>query len=656
MIYNDPLIGRKVKDFEIVERIGQGGMAVVYRAHQTSVNRDVALKIIDVSHADDPNAFRQRFAQEAKLVASLEHIHILPVYDYGILDDRAFLAMRYLRGGSIQELLYDGGLPIEHAADLFKQFASGLTYAHRKGVIHRDLKPSNVMLDDAGNAYLTDFGLAKIAGDSLEITRDKNIVGTPSYMSPEQLRGEKLTPRSDIYSLGVVLFRILTCQLPYESTSTEVVSIIYQILEKDPVRPSLVRSDIPQSVEQVILKALSKKPQDRYDTPDAMAKALNYALGRGSSSDYPVVPRPSSTSISIQLPSSAEVKRYRWPFTAILLTIAVVIIGLVIYFGDEEKEVNSSTLTAPTVLVGESALSSEIIPTELEIQRAQRYLGDSFIGYMACNQDSEYHATYAREVRDLATRYGLALRIYDGKSDPYEQTLTIERARADGAIALIVCPLDEKLLDPVLTSAKEDGIRLVIGHNEVDSYGGVKLGGDNYLLGYNPGLYAGEIVRDELDGKANVLVLDFPDLVDIVVRATGMEEGLLENAPDAQIVGHYKGGTREFAQESIAQAIADGVEFDVILSINDAGTFGAINALEAAGIPDDAVMIFSVDAETLAREYIQEGHYIRASVETGRRESAEASVNAMVKLLAGATIPEIIRTEPGQLITQDTVG
>src|SRR5688572_22875672 len=202
------LAGRQIDDFVVQERIGRGGMSVVYSAFQPSVNRQVALKIITVNaEAGEQDEFRRRFAQEAELVASLEHIHILPVYDYGIVNDEiAYIAMRLLRGGSLSSLIKDGSLPVDRVADLFTQVARGVAYAHRKGVIHRDIKPSNILLDDDNNAYVTDFGLAKLVGDTMDITRSGKIVGTPAYMAPEQLRGDVIDHRADIYSLGVVLY------------------------------------------------------------------------------------------------------------------------------------------------------------------------------------------------------------------------------------------------------------------------------------------------------------------------------------------------------------------------------------------------------------------------------------------------------------------
>ncbi|HRF97667.1 MAG TPA: serine/threonine-protein kinase, partial [Aggregatilineales bacterium] len=256
------LINKQVGGFTVLDRIGRGGMATVYRAHQSAMNRDVALKVIEVDDLlERGTEFRNRFAQEAAVVASLEHIHVLPVYDYGIHENVLYLAMRLLRGGTLSEIMNKGRIPISRSVELFSQVARGLAYAHSKGVVHRDLKPSNIMLDDAGNAHLTDFGLAKWIHGTENITRTGNIVGTPAYMSPEQLRGDGVDHRSDIYSMGIILYQMLTGKPPFDSPSSNVVSIIYQHLEKMPEAPSVHNPEITPETEAVILKAIAKNPE-----------------------------------------------------------------------------------------------------------------------------------------------------------------------------------------------------------------------------------------------------------------------------------------------------------------------------------------------------------------------------------------------------------
>jgi len=654
-------IGRQIGDFRIEERIGEGAMATVYRAYQASVNRYVALKLIRLDenqgHGDE---FRQRFAREAEMIARLEHIHILPVYSYGIQDNVAYLAMRWLRGGTLSDLMRQGLSPLEQVGRLFEQIASGLGYAHSQGVIHRDLKPSNIMLDDAGNAYLTDFGLAKLVEGSADLTKSGNIVGTPAYMSPEQLRDEPLDRRTDVYSLGVILYQMVTGRLPFDVASSDIISVIYQHLEKPPPPPRAIDPNIPPEVEAIILRALSKNREDRFESAEEMAEALNAALGRGSTASRPALraqPRRSN----------------RWRSIMTGAAILALLVGLALVTQQAQTEVavgmtetalrwtptptpTPTALPDATVLVGEKGTADDAIPSQAEIAAAQQRLGDDgFIAFITCTQDSEWHSTQAREMRDLAMSYGLRLTVYDSQADSYRQLTLIERARAEGAAAMILCPLDTELLVPSLTSIQEAHFPLVIAASGLPGYVGVRVEGDEHLMGLKPGQAAGQVIAEEWSGQANVIILDYPSLPALVTRANGLEEGLLEYAPNAHIIGRYLGATRENARASVQQLIEDGVDFNVILSINDAGSFGAIDALAAAGMAPDSVMIFSVDAEELARQYIRDGYYMRGTVALDRKSFSDAMVNSMVRLLAGATMPEVILVPPGDVLTHETL-
>ncbi len=649
----DDLVGKQIGEFHIEARIGRGGMASVYRAYQPSMNRQVALKVIPYDETDGKDEFRRRFAQEAEVVARLEHIHILPVYAYGVAEGRAYLAMRLLSGGSLSDLLTDGALPLDNAAEIFGQIARGLSYAHSKGIIHRDLKPSNILLDDAGNAYLTDFGLAKWIVNAPELTKTGNIVGTPAYMSPEQLRGEVVDHRADIYSMGIILYHMVVGRPPFEISSSDIVSLIYQHLEKIPPAPSEINPEIPQAVEVVIMRALEKNPDLRYNDVRQMADDLDRALGRkvGSTFGTPSpMPRFNPSAPSTKPLTKPSVKPSRLPlFAAIASAVVIALIaGLII--------ITQNRMMLPpkaVVQIGEVGSASDIIPTDAQINTAKQVLGDGFIAYVTCNQSSEYHATQAREMGDLARQMGLGYRVYDSDTDEYQQLTEIENARTDGAKAIILCPLNAQLLDGSLKSVQDAGIPLVLLSSDIPGYGGVQLVGDEFLLGKKPGELAGQIIRDEMGGQANVIILDYPDLPHIVMRANGLEAGVLEFAPDAKIIGRYLGATREFAEKSVRDLLDQGVEFDVILSINDAGSFGAIAALEAANIPPESVVITSVDAEVQAREYILEGHYIRGSVDPGRAEVSKTAIDIAIQLLAGGTIPEQILAPPGIVMTKE---
>jgi WD40 repeat protein/transcriptional regulator with XRE-family HTH domain len=280
-IGNADLTGRAIRGYALAEKIGAGGMGAVYRAVQPLVEREVAVKIILPAFANHPD-FIRRFEAEAQLVARLEHPHIVPLYDYWREPGVAYLVMRLLRGGSVQGLLESGPLPIETVARVLEQICAALHSAHRIGVIHRDLKPGNVLLDEDNNAYLADFGIAKNLGnpDLESQTQVDALVGSPQYMSPEQIRSLSIRPQTDIYCLGVMLYEMLTGTLPFSGPTP------FDLLQQhvNAPLPSLAahRSGLPAALDMVISRASAKEPDDRY--PDVLAlldgfhRALDGAL------------------------------------------------------------------------------------------------------------------------------------------------------------------------------------------------------------------------------------------------------------------------------------------------------------------------------------------------------------------------------------------
>jgi len=268
----DDLIGKTLGQYEILEEVGRGGMATVYKARQLSINRTVAVKVLPRHFLHDPGFF-ERFEREVDVIAHLEHPHILPIYDYGKADDMPYIAMRFLGGGSMAQVVRRGISQLDMLDRPFTQVAQALDHAHRQGIIHRDLKPGNIMLDEEGNAYLSDFGIARVLGSNLT---GSMIIGTPAYMSPEQANGLPLDARSDLYSLGIVLFELITGREPFQA-ETPMALLLKHLNE--PVPPlSSFRPDIPDAVELVIMKATAKDPNARYTSASEMAKAFSDAL------------------------------------------------------------------------------------------------------------------------------------------------------------------------------------------------------------------------------------------------------------------------------------------------------------------------------------------------------------------------------------------
>ncbi|MBN1287950.1 MAG: protein kinase [Anaerolineae bacterium] len=270
------LTGHMVGQYRIENRLGEGGAAVIYRAYQPSMERYVAIKVLKASLTQDPH-FLARFRREGRTVAQLQHPHILPVIDFGQTGDFAYLVMVLLEGGSLSNYLFSHRpLALQECRRLFTQIASALEHAHSRGVIHRDLKPANVLLDESINAYLTDFGIARIMEQTEQFTKTGVLMGTPHYLSPEQAMGRPVDARSDIYALGVMLYEMAVGRVPFDADTPY--GMIFQHIQEPPPLPSSFNPHIPPAVEQVILKALEKDPRKRYQTPMAMAEALAQAV------------------------------------------------------------------------------------------------------------------------------------------------------------------------------------------------------------------------------------------------------------------------------------------------------------------------------------------------------------------------------------------
>ncbi len=267
------LSGQTIKGYELQERIGQGGFGAVYRAYQPAVRREVAIKVILPEYVNHPE-FIRRFEAEAQIIARLEHLHIVPLYDYWRDSDGAFLVMRWLRGGSLRAALDREGWPLPEVPRLVDQICLALAVAHRQGVIHRDLKPDNVLLDEERNAYLADFGIARDLQNITQINtlyadeeQQGRLMGSPYYLSPEQIKTAPVTPQTDIYSLGIVLYEILTGKTPFHGLPLS--TLITKHLQEPLPHLHEARPDLPEAINQVIARATAKEPADRY--PSVMA-------------------------------------------------------------------------------------------------------------------------------------------------------------------------------------------------------------------------------------------------------------------------------------------------------------------------------------------------------------------------------------------------
>ncbi|MCD4687563.1 MAG: protein kinase, partial [Anaerolineae bacterium] len=331
------LVGQQLGNYTLTEVIGRGGMATIYRATIEPFTQDVAIKVLAVELAGDPD-FTHRFRREAAVVAQMEHPHILRVLDFGEQGRYVYIVMPLITGGDLYNEMDTGPLSLNRVARVLSQIASALTYAHTQDVVHRDLKPENVLLDEQRNAYLTDFGIAKMMAGTSHITATGMLMGTPAYMAPEQWRTEPIDGRTDVYALGMMLYEMLVGVQPFEADSP--FALMYEHLDKLPTSPLRYHPNLPAAIEPVIYKAIAKTPNNRYPTPTALSEAFTAVVTRApnpdqrvtspkkrlppqreglqtdldkSTLDLPIVPRDQLPSWALKLKGAPQVARDETP-------------------------------------------------------------------------------------------------------------------------------------------------------------------------------------------------------------------------------------------------------------------------------------------------------------------------------------------------------
>lgn len=267
--------------YKILRRLGRGGMAEVYLAHQENLGRDVAIKLMHAFLASEQD-FLHRFKREARAMAAMNHPNIVGVYDFDVYGESTYyLVMEYISGGTLKDKLAELAekgerLPLETAVQIGIEVASALEYAHQRSMIHRDVKPANIMLNDTGHAILTDFGIVKlVGGQSMAYTATGALIGTPAYMSPEQALGKSGDARSDIYSLGTLLFQMITGYLPFDADTP--LAIVMKHVNEPVPSPATFNPEIPPALQEIVLKAMAKNPEERYQTAGELEMALRHA-------------------------------------------------------------------------------------------------------------------------------------------------------------------------------------------------------------------------------------------------------------------------------------------------------------------------------------------------------------------------------------------
>ncbi len=262
--------------YQLTAHLARGGMADVYQGHDRLLNRRVAVKILHSQLSND-EAFVKRFRKEAQAAANLTHPNIVGIYDWGQLDNTYFIVMELVEGRSLREVLKsEGTLLPRRAVEIAADMSAALSVAHRAGLVHRDIKPGNILLSPDGTVKVTDFGIARAWDDSQELTRTGSVMGTATYFSPEQAQGSKADERSDVYSVGIVLYEMLAGAPPFRGDNP--MAVAYQHVSQDAIAPSSVNADVPASLDGIVLKAMAKNPEERYQTAEAMRQDLWAAL------------------------------------------------------------------------------------------------------------------------------------------------------------------------------------------------------------------------------------------------------------------------------------------------------------------------------------------------------------------------------------------
>jgi serine/threonine protein kinase len=380
--------GSTFAGYTVVKQLGRGGMATVYLVREPGIDRLVALKVLPEQLVDGAH-FAARFEQEARVIGCLDHPNIIPLYRYGITDDVPWMALRYVDGGDFAVRLASHPLPLPEGLSLLRGVAAALDYAHRKGVIHRDLKPQNILLTDDGAAYLADFGVAKLLEGTIRLkTATGSVMGTPTYMAPEQAKGAQLGPFTDVYALAVICFQWLTGSLPFDADTP------YAVLMKhvmEPVPPGPLGLLAP-NVAAVLERGLAKEPAERFLAASTLIAQLEHALYSPATRAPPVVSAPlrrDNPLVRTAPDSGAAVEPARsnsvWKTVAAVVLACVLMMGGYIYWGNTTRV--TPDLQAP------ASRSEPSLPVS-ESKRSEASSGNSGISIrLACLTDANTKTT-----------------------------------------------------------------------------------------------------------------------------------------------------------------------------------------------------------------------------------------------------------------------
>lgn len=418
--------GQVVSHFEILERLGQGGMGVVYKARDLKLDRLVALKFLPV-HLGADEAVRQRFAREARTASALDHGNICTIYEIGEAEDgRTFIAMAFCDGETLSQRIARGPVPVEEAMPIASQVARGLAEAHARGIIHRDIKPGNIAINRDGTVKILDFGLATLAG-ATRVTTTDSTSGTVAYMSPEQARGDPVDPRTDLWSLGVVIFEMLVGRPPFAGEHPQ--SVIFSILNADP-RAVVGKSGMPDEVRAIVERALSKDPSRRYQSAGELLAEIS------------AISPSESPTLSMRIPSQAKDRgrqneHRRWPAA---LALAIVLLSAWAFWRFQSRSSGSKTPPA--------SVSIAVLPFRYRGSDQYRHLGEGMVNLLSAKLD------HAGEIRTIDPRAVAGLAARESLLDPARGRSIAERLHAQRFVLGSIVEVGGKLqMDAALYDA-----------------------------------------------------------------------------------------------------------------------------------------------------------------------------------------------------------
>ncbi|MEL6269106.1 MAG: bifunctional serine/threonine-protein kinase/ABC transporter substrate-binding protein [Chloroflexota bacterium] len=644
----DTLIGRQINDFIIQERLSRGARATVYRAYQPAANRDVALKVIRMdARLSRDEEFIHNYNTEIGRLADLSHINILPIYDYGVGDEVAYIAMRLTRSRTLDNVLLADALPdLTQATHIVTQIGRALAYANRKNLVHYDLKPENILIDDANNAYLSDFGIPRyLMGDDMIGSRDSTAILSPLYLSPEQLRTEPVTAQSNVFSLGMLLYHLTVGRLPYDTASLNRTGLLLKHMTSTPAPPRELNPDVPLVVNDVVMRALAINPEHRYANTDDMVTELNQQLRNL----FERVEIPAERDIQLaRLRAQAAEERQRqsssrlpYVIFSMVATLLIFIVGGIVVYMRELSPV-------PIILSGEQIAAADLEVDDSVARRADRQLERGrFVGYYTCDDALNDRSD---DIQSSARRYGQLVRIYRTTAPfvpPPQQSV------AEGAATIIYCNPPESILPQLERIAQDIPVIIEEETRPIAVPDSVLVTSSEQARGIEAGRAAAAYIENDPRYRGGTSVLLFglpPDTPDRALE-DGLREGLTELSPGSNVIDVRTAARVVDVRNTLGTLLDDEIiTFDVILTTTDTATYGVIQELESRGFVSSEIVVYTTGSELLARRFLAEDSILQGVAVNDGAATAEALFDATLLLLGGGVIPEQIVVDEARVL------